>query len=1103
MKLKRTYKLFISLILLFFQAMGFAQTSESIIIKGTVSALSNKETLVGVSVLEETPDKRVVTNAITDINGQYVIKIKNKSNKLVFSYMGFKKKTVSIGPSSTINAELEDDTHELETVDIVGKNMQFDGTLAIPKREISGAMQKISTQEFEGVQVTSLDDAIQGRIAGLDIVSNSGDPGSGTTMKIRGASSINANTQPLIVINGVPFEAVIDQNFDFANANQEQYASMLSISPEDILDITVLKDASSTAQWGSKGANGVLSITTKKGAKGNVAISYKYMFTRKVQPRGRNLLNGDDFTMMMKQALFNPFQNENAASVREYSYDKTFSEYENYNNNTDWYSEVTRTGFAHDHYLAASGGGERASYRVSASYLTDKGTIIGSQLQRYSTRAYLDYSVSERLKFISEFSFTYTDNDKNYINNTDNKMSILDIAYNKMPNLSVYDQDLSGVENRDLYYNILISSGLSSNQKYLKNPVALALEATNNSRNYRIIPTFRIQYDILDPAKQSLRYQMYVSFDVDNTTNSLLLSKKAMNLSIGDGQVNRVENSDGLNLTIQTDNNITWVPKFTNVNHNLLVMASFQLRTGRSNPFGVISSNLPSTEITDATSNGILSGLYSTPGEWRSVGFLTRAHYVYKSRYILDLTIRRDGSTKFGEGQKFGNFPGISAKWIITDEPFMKSTQNWLSMLAIRPSWGISGRQPDSENLYQSRVRPVGDYMDMGATVPSNIPLVHLKWEKAMAYNLGMDISFFNEKLIFDLNGYLTKTSDILFKDVKVSDVSGYSVLPWVNLGEMENIGWEVIFNSNRLIKHKDFTMDFQFNLANNKNTLVSLGELVMNNFNQPYGYNNGEYLGRIQEGNAWGSIYGFRYKGVYRYNDYIPGEQEDAPVARDVNGRVLTDYYGNPLPMKFAYGRTNEYTFKGGDAKYEDINHDGSIDNLDIVYLGNSNPKLTGGFGSSIRYKGFAVTAFFNFRWGNKIINYARMLSENMYYDNNQSVAVNYRWRKDGDITDIPRALYNYGYNWLGSDRYLEDGSFIRFKYLTFRYNPSTELVKKLSLKTLNFYLTINNIAVLTEYTGVDPEVGYGGLGDNGMCFDRSKTPRSKDFTLGITVGF
>lgn len=1088
---------------------GQAKTGD-IIVKGTITAKANGETLVGVAVTEVNADNRVISGAVTDLNGQYIIRVKNLSNKLVFSYMGFKKQLVSVDGSSVMNIVLEEESQELETVTITAKVMQNDGALNIPKKEISTAMQRINTKEFEGVQVTSVDEALQGRIAGMDIVSNSGDPGSGASIHIRGASSINGNTQPLIVINGVPYESQVSANFDFANSNQEQYASMLSINPDDIEEITVLKDAASTAIWGSKGANGVLLITTKKGVRGPTNLQYTYRFTRAVQPKGLHMLNGDDYTMMMKQARFNPQQSESAADVNEYNYSPSFSEYEEYNNNTDWVKEVTQTGFTNDHYLTLSGGGERATYRVSGGFFDQTGTIIGQKLGRISSRAYLDYAVSTRLKFISEFSFSYSNNDRNYIKanwvDPNNSLSILDIAYLKMPNLSVYAQDANG-NNTDVFYNIREDAGIANSQKYLKNPVALARLATNNLKDFRITPTFRIQYDILDPNVQMLRYSMYVSFDMDNTKTFMFLPREATNLPYDNYQVNRAESADVENLTVQTDNNITWMPKFPNENHKLLLYAAFQTQSGRSAPLGIDSYGLPSSAIADASAQGNLTGLGSKAGQWRSLAMLARAHYAYKERYIFDATIRRDGSTKFGANERYGDFPGLSAKWIISEETFMKNTQDWLSMLAIRPSWGISGNQPNAEYLSLSRYATYGNYMDIAAVVPSSAALTTLKWEKLTSYNMGMDIGFFKDKLVFDLNYYFQHTDDLLFEKLGVPTTSGLGNFAWQNVGTMENKGWEINFNGNRLIKTKDFSVGFNFNLANNKNTIIKLDPAVLSNYNGPYGYDNGDYLTRIQEGNSYGSIYGFRYKGVYQYNDYISGKQENAPVARDVKGNVITDNAGVPLPMKFGYGSTlvNNglgYTFKGGDAKYEDINHDGNIDELDIVYLGNSNPKLNGGFGPNIRYKNLTITAFFNFRLGNKIVNLARMNAENMYTDDNQSIAVNWRWRKDGDVTNMPRALYQYGYNWLASDRYVEDGSFLRFKYLTFAYSLPSKILSRVKIRSMNFYLTINNLMTFTKYTGTDPEVGYGSLKDGGVSWDKSKTPRSKDFTAGITVG-
>lgn len=1013
MKLKLVAAILLFYLLIPFMSVGQSTRTERVV-RGTVTSATDGQTLPGTTVIEADDNKRIITATITDINGQYVLRIKNPANNIAFSFVGYITQGQKIGDQTLINVTLKEETQVIEGIVVTAEKKVSDGAFEIPLREVSTAVQTISAKEFEGIQVTSIDEAMQGRIAGLDIVANSGDLETGATMTIRGTSSINANTQPLIVVNGIPYEIQIDPSFDFAAANQEQYANMLSINPDDIEEITVLKDASSTAVWGSKGANGILVIKTKKGATGPTRVQYSYRFTGARQPKGMNMLNGDDYSMMIKQAYFNPQQDENAANVREFLYDPTFSEYENFNNNTDWVDEVTKTGFKHDHYLNISGGGQRARYRVSGGFLTQTGTVIGQMLNRITTTASLDYSVSDRIKFISELSFFFTDNNRNYDN-------ILGISYRKMPNVSVYQQNLNG-ENTNVYYNISRSSSLHGSQRDLRNPVALANLATNNLKNYRIRPTFRLQYDLLDPEIQTLKYNLDVSFDVNNDKVSKFLPAEVSNAPWNDGAKNFAESFDSESVTVLVDNGINWQPRFQNTDHSLLLQGSFQIITGNSASQGIGVTNLPSGDIVDASSYGYSTGISTSRFEYRSNAFTFRGHYTFKDRYILGLTFRRDGSTKFGEKYKYGNFPGISAKWIITDEEFMQSTKKWLSMLAIRPSWGITGNQPGAEYLHFSRYSPYGSYMDMPATRPTTLRLSDLRWEKSTSYNLGFDLGFFNDRLVFDLNFYNKLTEDLLFANLGVPSSSGFSSVPYQNVGIMQNNGWELNFTTNKAIGGKDFAVDFNFNLSNYVNKIIELRDDILANYNADYDYTNGTYLSRIQEGNSYGSIYGFRYKGVYQYNDYIPEKQESAPVARDENGYVFTDEEGNPLPMYFAYGKSNEYRFRGGDAIYEDINKDGSIDELDIVYLGNSNPKVNGGFGSTVRYKRFSVTAFFNFRYGNKIVNMARMNAENMYYLNNQSISVNWRWRKDGDVTDMPRALYNHGYNWLGSDRYVEE---------------------------------------------------------------------------------
>lgn len=1089
-------------IALVFSATVFGQRPGEVIIQGSVSGQSDGEPLIGVNVAEVDANNRVVSGTVTDFDGKFVLRIRNTENKLTFSYVGYNGFERKIGNSTRIDVKLVEKTQQIQAVTVTATRRHSEGGFSIPQREIASAVQSLDMKEIEGIQVSSIDDALQGRIAGLDIVANSGDPGSGTTMRIRGASSITGNNQPLIVLNGVPYEMQVDQSFDYANSNQEQYANLLSINPDDIQEISVLKDAAASAVWGSKGANGVIMITTKRGYTGPTKVEYSFRYTGTIQPRGLNMLDGDDYTMLMKQAFFNPAQDENASDYDEYNYDKLFSEYQQFNNNTDWVKAVTQIGNINDHYLTLSGGGERATYRISGGFMTQNGTVIGQEYNRLSSRAYLEYRVSDRLKFTSELSYTYSDNDRNYTfsnsGTANDNQSILGIAYKKMPNVSIFEQNAQGVDNPNKYYSILNSSRLNADQKFLVNPVALAMLAKNNMTNYRVLPTFRLQYDFLDPNEQTLRYNMYVAFDINNDKTTKFLPSEVTNFQWNSGQYNRAESGDNEAVTIQTDNNLSWIPKFENKDHNLLLYASLQTTEGRSTYQGIISHSLASGSAPEPSTPGFLADEFTSRAHWRSVGYLLRGHYSYKSRYILSATLRRDGSTKFGDGMKFGNFPGISVKWIASDENFLKDVE-WLSMLAFRPGWGLAGNQPSYEYLHFSRYGDFGSYIDMNSQRPVSLQLKDLKWETTSSFNYGFDFGFFEDRLQADVNLYFKRTKDLLFRNVAIPNSSGFTSLSYQNAGIMDNEGWEVNIYANSLFKTKDFSVDFRFNVANSINRIIELKEGILNTYNTDFNYDNGSYLTRIQEGNSFGSIYGFKYKGVYKYDEYIPGVQEEAPVARNRDNKVVSDEMGEPLPMVFAYGRTNEYEFRGGDAIYEDVNFDGSIDEQDIVYLGNSNPLFNGGFGPTFRYKNMALTAFFNFRVGNKIVNAARMYAENMYSTNNQSIAVNWRWRKDGDETQIPRALYSSGYNWLGSDRFVEDGSFLRFKYLTFNYSLPKKYTQKLKIDRLSMYLTFNNLFVLTRYTGVDPEVAYGNLG---ISMDRGQTPRSKDMTLGITVG-
>lgn len=1070
---------------------GFAADVVDNNIRGRVTAASEGG-LMMVNVVEIDQNNRIVSSSTTDASGNFSMKIKNRNNKLKISYIGFKTEILAISDRKVFNVQLED-VLTLNEITVQAKRTVNTGTLDIQQGEVTMAMQTISLKKLAGLSVSSVDDALQGQISGLDIVGNSGDAGSGSTMRIRGVTSINSGSAPLIVVNGIPFETPAANNFDFASANQENFADLLSVNVDDIESITVLKDAASTAVWGSKGANGVISINTKKGLRGPTKIQYTYRFSGATQPQGMTMLTGDDYTMLIKQAYFNPKQSDASSTIREFNYDPNFSEYQNYNNNTNWIKAVTQFGITHDHYLQLSGGGEKARFIVSGGYYDQTGSIIGQKLQRYTTRMNLDYLVSDRIKFSSEFSFTYTDNPQNYD-------GLLGIAYKKMPNLSIYAQDADGNDTKKYYKMLQNASPQLSDQIWLRNPVASANLAINEVKTYRIIPTFRIQYDLLNPEKQMLRYKGVVSFDVNNNSINKFLPKELSTANWLDGSINLSEGNESRNLSISSDHNLTWLPKFSNTDHSLMLYSSFQLGASTSRYQQIVSYGTPNGQITSPTAGGYLSNFATGPGSGRWLAYMFMAHYAYKSKYIADLTVRRDGSTKYGENRRWGTFPGLSLAWNVANENFMKPAKKWLSTLKLRPSWGMTGNQPQYEYLFYSLYNSYSSYMDVSTIRPSNIQLTDLRWEKVTSLNLGADLGFFDDNFTIDFNYFYKRTEDMLFPTLVLPTTSGYNSLSYLNAGTMDNQGWEINFVANKFLKIGKFNMDFNMNLSNNVNTIISLKPEVLASLNSKFSYRNGTYLSRVQENNAYGSIYGFRFKGVYQYNEYVEGRSGTSPFAFDEDQNVIRDAKGEPIPMYFGFGTNTAYKFKGGDAIYEDINHDGNINELDMVYLGNSNPLLNGGFGFKLNYKQLSVNIFSNFRIGNKVVNIARMNAENMYSNNNQSASVNWRWRKDGDLTTMPRALYQTGYNWLGSDRYVEDGSFLRVKYLQINYAFPTKSLKKYFLNQMILYVTVNNLFTFTKYSGVDPEVSYGSLG---VSQDNNQTPRSNSFTAGISIGF
>ncbi len=1058
-----------------------AQTG--VTITGQVTSVADGEPLVGVTIAEKNSNNRFVNGAITDFNGNYSITVKNPENTLSFSYIGFDTKTIVPGDKWIVDVKLKETAVEIDEFVVSAQRMVDDGEFAMDPKRISTAVQTINMKDVTEVSSASLSDQIQGRLSGVEIVAQSGDPGAGMSIRIRGTSSLNTSSEPLIVINGIPFETSFDDTFDFSTADEEEYAALIGVSADDIEEISVLKDAAATAQYGSKGANGVLMIKTKRGARGKAVFSYGFRGSLSQQPDGIPLLNGQQYSTLIKEETIH------LAKGRGYypqvEYDPAYELYNYYNKDVNWLDEITQIGNTQDHSFSISGGGEKAMYRISSSYKSQTGTTIGTANELFTTRAILDYFVSDKLKITSELAFSHGSLDKAFQLSSDSETSVRNVALVKMPNQSIYELDEDG-NSTGAYFtpeDAFQGSGIA-----YYNPLAMAKLATYNVESNRISPVFRVRYE-LNPA---IRYDGIVSFDANNNKTLHFVPEEALGTTWTSSYANKSTQTDKEFFVMRTENRLTWTPKI-NEDHSLFINAKFITYDKTTQTYEASTSNSPSTllqtPIIDTRIEGSGNSLSSSYTQYRQLTYSTAFNYMFKDKYILGGGLNYEGSSRFGDDNRFGLFPSISAKWLINEESFLKSA-SWIDELSVRASYGKNGNSPGF-NYGQYNVYSTYDYnyIDVRPAYSQSIELDGLKWETVTQQNVGFNARLFKGRLDADFDVYLKRTEDMLSKNTSIPTTSGYSSLAYLNVGTIENKGWE--FNvMSTIIKKKDFKLDFNFNISQNINEIVEITDAMDVEEGNPLTTGSGGYLRRIQEGNPIGSFYGYRYKGVYSTSDDL--------YAKDKNGDIIYDMNGVAKVMKF----NTSSTFQAGDAKYEDINHDGNINEMDVVYIGNANTKLHGGFGPRISYKNISLNVFFNFRYKQEVINLARMNTESMSGYENQSTATLRRWRFEGDETDIPRAYYNSNRNNLGSDRYLEDASFLRLKRMALKYTLPKTLVKRIGFTKASVYINAENILTFTKYTGPDPETGASNNWKN-LGFDKNQTPRSKQVTLGLNLSF
>jgi TonB-linked SusC/RagA family outer membrane protein len=1070
-------------IILLLAVFGFIQASaQQSIVRGRIFDSSDKTTIVGANVIEFDSEDRVVNGAVSNINGDFVLQMRNPANRVRVSVIGYEIQEIKPDFANPMTINLIPSTVQFEEVTVTAVARDHTRLTNINQRDDASSTVRINMEEMQGAGFISAADALQGRVTGMDIIAASGDPGSGSQIVIRGLSSMG-NSRPLIVIDGIP-QFRISSDFDLASADTEDISNLINIPLQDIRSISVLKDGASTAQYGSQGADGVLLIETHQGRLGRVQFDYEYRGSMNIQPPAIPMLNGNEYIMLQLE------QWHNARGVfvvpPEIAYDRDFRDFHNYSANTDWLGALTRNNMSHDHYFRLSGGGERTRYSTSFNYMNEGGTTINTSAGRFSTRMNLDYFLSRRFVFTIQFNYTYNEWERNLTFNQwgRNNVNIREVAYVKAPNMSIWEYDAWGRPTGE-YFNP-ITNYQGSGEQYF-NPIAVSNLGRNDRLENNLENTFRVRYSFND----WLLFRQTLSVQYSGNKEKRFLPYNALGIDWLSWQANRAEEGNGASNSIRSESQLAFNSPWDPDVHEFSGAVTWITNQSAFEWMNIQSNKIPSTDIQDPAIGGQINWIGSGSGQTRELGALANVNYKLLDRYMVQTILRADSHSAFGAANRWGLFSGVSLGWRFSSERFL-SNASWLGESMLRASWGVSGRQPNDAYARFANYESVGggNYLIYPAIGPQRIQLDNLRWESITSYDLGIDLNLFNDRIFMTAEAYEKITTDLLFQRYDIPASSGFSQLRFLNGGELHNRGWEFLVDY-RIIRTSDWRWSVSFNTTQNKNRFNSLPD----NFNteQSTAIGNEDYPRRVVVGEPIGSFFGFRYNGVY------PSDAD--AVARDADGNIILDSQGSPIPMTYL----GTYVFRGGDAIYQDINNDGQIDLNDVVYIGDSNPDFTGGFGTALRYKNLDFTMNFHYRVGFDIINLVAMQTQGMRNRHNQSKAVLSRWRTQGQDEPgmLPRAYLDHPANNLGSDRYVERGDFLRINSVQLRYRLDERFARRITARSVNLSLSMRNLYTFTRYSGQDPEIGQDASNPFWIGVDRANTPPPRITTFSVNVGF
>lgn len=963
---------------------------------------------------------------ITDTKGTFSLEVSRPDAVLVFSYIGYSNKEIALKGQTSLQVSLMPDLKALEEVVVIGYGTQ-------KKSDVTGAVSSIKSEELKTQPLTSVDQGLQGRASGVQVTQSSGQPGAVASIRIRGGNSIQGGNEPLYVIDGFPVYGGGGLDTPGAGPNLNP---MATLNPNDIESIEVLKDASATAIYGSRGANGVVLVTTKSGKRGRDVISVESYYGLQETRKRLDLLNGSQFAQLVNDA----YTNDGLAPVY------TPQEVAGFGKGTDWQEEIFRVAPIQNYQLGFSGGDEKTTYAISGGYFKQEGTILNSHFDRINTRMNVSRKINN--KFNVGTHLTVSQSTGNTVrSSTDgeaNAGSVL-AAILMSPTLKVYENEALGT------YNKLNNRGL-----LLPNPVATALEIKNANTTLRLLGDVYGQYEFLP----GLRVKVSLGSDlINNKGNYYIPATIAQGLgSKGYGLVS------ASNATTWLNENILSYAKQLHPGHAIDLMAGVTFQGNRTEYVSASSQNFVTDALQD---NSLQSGaVYNSPEtgtpEWGLISYIGRANYNLKEKYLITLTSRVDGSSRFGAGNKYGFFPSAAIGWRLSEEEVIKNL-NWFDDLKVRGSYGVTGNQEIGQyNSLATLVSGIYTFSDKLATGfrPSRVPNPDLKWERTAQYDAGIDMGLFQNRLQLTFDAYYKKTNDLLYNS-NVPWTSGYANA-LQNIGSVQNTGLELGINSFNLEGPLSWTTNF--NIATNQNKVLDLGAVNYFYSQGGSGHLKINQVTRVKVGEPIGSFYGYVSDGIFQLNDKI--------------------------------SESAQPTAKPGDRRYKDLNGDGKITaDQDRTIIGQALPRLFGGITNNFKYKNLELNVFAQWVYGNDILNYNRFELELPTGDQNLSAAMVNRWTPANPSNEFPRATRQRAF--LFSDRQIEDGSYLRIKTLTLAYNVPKLIGGK--IHGLKLYATAQNLATFTRYSGFDPEVSRYGASNLDMGQDYGVYPTARTLMLGL----